>query len=613
MHACEPGSIDTVPLPDESERTLIDKSLFTLPGAGRTLGVLLVFALLQAACVVGQAFGLAAALTNLWNGQALDAQATLLAQFALCFVGRQAIVHVQSALLDGYAHERTAELRTKLLKRVFDSQSHMVREHGTAKVTSSVLEGIDQVESYLAAILPKLIGVAAIPPIVLVAVFASDWVSGVILLVLFPTIIFYMVLLGRQAQEKAADQYETYNVMSNHFVDTLRGIEVLKVFGASKGYGARIYEVSERFREATIDTIKIATLSGMVLDLIATAGLAGVSIMLAFRLMDGSIGLYAGLVALILSPEYFKPIREFASDFHASLDGKNALVAITAMIADEAQPHVECDVPHWTEHSTLAFDQVGFAYPDVLDDGSGADNAGQAAGTQVLHALQGASFAVEGFAKVGIVGASGSGKSTLANLLGGFISPTEGAIRIDGAEVADLRQTGWQSQLLYIPQDPYVFHATLRDNIAFYTPEASEQDVLDAVAIVGLDGLVDELEDGLDTVIGEGARGLSGGQAQRIALARALLDERRKVLLFDEPTAHLDIETELEMKMRMLPIMQDRLVFFATHRLHWLDTFDWVIVLEDGCIAEQGTPRQLLDGDGALSRLCMHAKRGEAS
>ena len=164
--------------------------------------------------------------------------------------------------------------------------------------------------------------------------------------------------------------------------------------------------------------------------------------------------------------------------------------------------------------------------------------------------------------------------------------------------------------MAYIPQDPYLFHATLRENLVFYCPDATDDEVARAVEVMGLEGLVDELPRGLDTRIGEGARPLSGGQAQRIALARAFLDRSRRILLFDEPTAHLDIETEMELKERMLPLMEGRLVFFATHRLHWVDDMDLVVVMEGGRVAELGAPEELRAGGGAFARLAAQLEGG---
>lgn len=337
-------------------------------------------------------------------------------------------------------------------------------------------------------------------------------------------------------------------------------------------------------------TLRVATLSSTVLDLFSTFSLAAVAIMLGFRLVDGTLVLFPALLVLILVPEYFKPVRDFASDYHASLDGKNALITIQQLIGqrdeDAAARAARANeaVPAWDADARLEVRDLGFSYPDAA----------------VLHDV---SFSVQGFRKVGIVGTSGAGKSTLVNLLGGFAAPTEGALVVNGEDAGTLGCAAWQKQVVYIPQNPYLFHATLRENIAFYAPDAAEGDIERAVRVMGLEDVVAELPDGLDTLIGEGARALSGGQAQRIALARALLDPSRRILLFDEPTAHLDIETELELKERMLPLMEGRLVFFATHRLHWTRDMDLVLVMEDGRIVEAGAPDALLARGGAFARL----------
>ncbi|HIW77192.1 MULTISPECIES: thiol reductant ABC exporter subunit CydD [Gordonibacter] len=572
---------------------MIDKSIFALPGIKGILGLLAVLAALQACAVLGQSWALASALTDLWLGGQVVAQLPLVAIFFVCFVGRQGVLTAQSALLDRYAAAQADTLRQELLRKIFATNAGLVRTHGTGSVTAAVLEGVDQVETYFKLILPKIIGIGVIPLILLVAAVALDWVSGLIMFVAFPFIILYMIIMGHTAKEKASRQHRTFQIMSNHFIDTLRGIDTLKLFGISKRYGTSIFEVSERFREATMKTLKVANLSSLVLDLFATLSVAAVAFMLGMRLIDGSVVLFPALALLVIAPEYFRPIREFAADYHASLDGKNALISLQALIATADNAPDERPVRPWSEDASLALDSVTFSYPDFT-------------------ALDGITLEAHGFQKVGIIGASGSGKSTLVNLLGGFCAPDEGRVLINGEDVGSLRLTAWQRQVVYIPQDPYLFHASLRDNLAFYTPDASDEDIAHAVETVGLQALVDELPEGLNTRIGEGARPLSGGQAQRIALARALLDRSRRVLLFDEPTAHLDIETEQELKERMLPLMEGRLVFFATHRLHWIDNMDLVVVMENGRVAECGTPEELRASQGAFARLAARLEGGAA-
>lgn len=569
-------------------RRLIDRAIFALPGIRAALALLVTLAVGRALSVAGQAWALAAAIVNLWNAEPLSAQVGWIALFLACFVGRQVFAYAQDAYLERYAAARADELRRELLRTVFVEGAAVVQEHGTGKVATMVLEGVDQVETYIRLILPKTVGVVVIPFVLLVFIFPLDWVSGIIALIAFPFIILYMVILGHTAQDEAAKQHATFQIMSNHFIDSLRGIDTLKLFGRGRAHGASIFEVSERFREATMKTLRVAQLSSTVLDLFSTGSLAAVAIMLGFRLVDGSLSFFPALAVLVLVPEYFKPVREFAGDYHASLDGKNALISIQELIAGaqkEAQePAAEGELPMWSAMSTLEARDLGFAYPGY-------------------QALEDATFAVRGFQKVGIVGMSGAGKSTLVSLLGGFTSPNAGEVLVDGAPVRTLKRPDWQRQLIYIPQSPYLFHATLRENIAFYRPDASDEEIERAVRVVGLEDTVAELPNGLDTLVGEGARALSGGQAQRIALARALLDPSRRILLFDEPTAHLDIETELELKERMLPLMEGRLVFFATHRLHWMRDMDVVLVMEDGRVVEAGAPDELAQAGGAYARL----------
>ncbi len=563
---------------------MIDRAIFELPGVRRILAQLVCSGVLQALCIIGQAWFLGCALANLWDGQPLAEQVSFVALFFVCFVAKQGIVNVEDARLDSYAYKQADDLRQQLLKRVFTTKAQVVRDNGTGNVTAAVLEGVDQVQTYFHLILPKITSIVTIPLVILVFTLTLDWVSALIMFIMFPFIVLYMIILGRNAKDEASKQYRTFQVLSNHFIDTLRGIDTLKLLGASKRHATSIFEVSERFRAATMKTLRMATLSSFVLDMFSTLSIAAVAFMLGMRLLDGSVQLLPALAILVVAPEYFKPIRNFASDYHASLDGVNALKSIQHLIGDNNAPDPEVPLAPWQATSTLTLAHVGCAYPSrrVLDD---------------------VTLTFEGFQKYGIVGTSGAGKSTLANLLGGFLSPDSGHIAVQGVPVPGLHQADWQSQIAYIPQDPYIFHATLRENIAFYRPDATRAEIERAVSIVGLDKLVGELPQGLDTLIGEGARGLSGGQAQRIALARAFLDDARRILIFDEPTAHLDIETEMELKERMLPLMENHLVLFATHRLHWLHDMDTVIVLEEGRIAERGSLSELSGRDGALTRL----------
>lgn len=550
---------------------MIDKLVLSLPGVRALIAKTAVLTAVLGAAVIGFSLCLASALSNLWHGAPVADQAGLLAGAAALLVTRRLVAELIDAVVARAARNTAARLRAELLERVFDDGAALSRTRGTAAVATSVIEGADQIETYLRLFVPRLVAVVVVPLEILAFVFPTDWVTGVIALVAFPFIILYMVLLGATAKAEAKARLAQFNELANHFVDSLRGLSTLRLFGRVEARGTALFSASERFRELTMRTMRTATLSSAVLDLFATGSLAAIAVMLGFRLVDGDLALFPALLVLVIVPEYFRPVREFASDYHATLDGKNALEAVCALLGEPRRPTGDTPLATWGDDSAIELCGIGLSY-----DG--------------YRALDGASLRFEGCARIGIVGASGAGKSTLARIIGGFADPDEGSIRFDGAELGTLRQRDWLRQVIFVPQNPYLFHASLRDNVAFYRPDASDEDVRHAVRAAGLDGVIASLPDGLDTMIGEGGRALSGGEAQRVAIARALVDRSRRVIVFDEPTAHLDIETEYELKERMLPLMEGRLVVFATHRFHWLANMDTVVVLDQGRIVNVGRP-----------------------
>ncbi|AUJ83970.1 thiol reductant ABC exporter subunit CydD [Enterococcus entomosocium] len=569
---------------------MIDKQIMKLPGMKQLLGLLAGLSFLQALFIIGQAYGLARAITGLWEGRPLEEQWGWILLFFCSFIARQAVIYFRSKRLDDYSYQQAADLRDQLLEKLFRVGPQIAQQQGTGNVTTMVLEGINQVENYLKLILAKIMNMSIIPWVILALVFYLDWESGLVLLLVFPLIIIFMIILGYAAQSKAEKQYRTFQLLSNHFIDSLRGIDTLKLFGVSKKYGKSIFASSERFRKATMASLKVGILSTFALDFFTTLSIAVVAVLLGLRLINEGILLFPALTILILAPEYFLPIRDFSSDYHATLDGKNAMTAVTEILHQPEAQVPAVTVPRWQEDAQLTIDQLAFSYEEKA-------------------ALTDINLNVTGFKKIGIIGLSGSGKSTLINTLSGFLVPDSGEITLGGAKTTAFRQASWQEQLIYIPQNPYIYRLTLQENVAFYQPTATKEAVLKAIEVAGLTELLAELPQGLDTMLGEGERHLSGGQAQRIALARAFLDQQRKILLFDEPTAHLDIETEVALKERMLPLMENRLVFFATHRLHWMEEMDEIIVMDQGRIVEQGTLTQLQQKQGAFTELVNGMRR----
>lgn len=574
---------------------MFDKELLQLPKIRSTLLGLAVFSLFEAFCIIGQAVGLSRTLVHLWLGESVASVLLSLSVFSCSFVAVRIILNAREAFIGAYATNCTDAMRERLLASIFRTGAPVTQRFGTGSTSALVLDGIDKVRTYLELVLPKLVNMIVLPVAFAIMIALADWVSGIVVVILLPSMVLLMMLIGKTTADRGREQHASFKVMSNHFIDSVRGVSTLATFAVSRTYAQRVFTVSERFREATMRTLRTATLSGSVLDLSATLAIAAVSIMLGLRLIDGSLTLLPALFVLILTPEYFRPIREFASDYHASLDGVNSLRSVNEIIEATSAVPPQRPIPAWGARSTLRISDLS------------KDHAG-------VPALEDVSFECEGSQVIGVIGMSGSGKSTLLRLLAGLDDPSRGTFRIDGECTLDtLRHRAWQEQIAYIPQDPYIFALSLRENLTFYEPAATDEQISRALKMVGLEGLVDSLPQGLDTVIGEGGRGLSGGQAQRIALARVVLDAKRKIVLFDEPTAHLDIETEYELKSAMLEVMKDKLVIFATHRLHWLDSFDRLLVLDEGCIVEAGTLDELRGSGERFAQLIGALRGGDAA
>lgn len=571
---------------------MIPRSIMMLPGVKQVLALLFSLTTLRALLIITQTWFLSLAIVGLWEGEPVEQQLLFIAVFFVCFLAGHLVTTLQERRLNTYAAEQAERLRQELLKKVFTLGPQLTQSMGTGSVTTTVIGGTNHIETYIKLMLPKVTGIVVVPVLLLIVVFLLDWISGLVLLLTVPIVIIFMIILGKVAESKAARQYKVFQMLSNHFIDSVRGLDTLKLFGISRQYAQNVLRVSERFRKATMSTLRIVTLSGAVLDFFSTLSIAIVAVLLGVRLLDGSLLLFPALASLIMAPEYFRPIRDFAADYHASLDGKNALETVQAILSKHSAPEAEVAVSPWQSDSCLQVSKLQFAQEDQT----------------VLHDV---SFTAKGNSKIGIIGMSGAGKSSLINILSGFWLPDSASITVDNVALPSFKQHDWQRQIIYLPQDPYLFHATLRENIVFYSPQATDAEVEEAVERAGLQEFVRGLPEGLATQIGEGARALSGGQAQRVALARALLPTSRKVLIVDEPTAHLDVETELELKKRMLPLMEDRLVFFATHRLHWMKEMDHILVFDKGRIVEEGSAEELLTQGGAFAAFVEQSKGGE--
>lgn len=579
----------------------MDKNLLGYKGVKPVFLIVGFLTLVQSLSILLLATWLAEVISALFAGEPLKEQWGTALLFLLAFLVRHACAMLMSRVSYRFAEATGSTMRREMMDKLFQLGPRMTGGRGTGDLVTLVLEGVTKFRTYLEAIIPRMVGMAVTPILVLIYVYTMDTSSGIILTVTMPIIIVFMILIGMTARKQMDRQLKSYRTLSNHFVDSLRGLETLKFLGRSRSHSDSIATVSDRYRSATMRTLRVAFLSSFALDFFTMLSVASVAVSLGLRLVNEQMTLVTGLTILILAPEYFLPVRLVGSDFHATLDGKEAAEAMKSII-DQDEVKAEIVGPSgnqsldseaktaeeiftWHENSVLSLNNVSVKY----------EEAG-------LSSLDAVNLQFKGASKIGIIGESGAGKSTLVDILGGFLHPTSGTITVNDRVVSALTDEAWRKQTSYIPQRPYIFSGTLADNIRFYYPEASMEAVAAAVKATGLSELVATLPNGLQEMIGGGGRSFSGGQEQRVALARALLSSR-PIMLLDEPTAHLDIETEYELKETMLPLFEGKLVFLATHRLHWMLDMDIIVVMKQGQVAEIGTHQELLARKGAYYEL----------
>ncbi|MEH7277627.1 thiol reductant ABC exporter subunit CydD [Bacillus toyonensis] len=554
------------------------RGLPSYPGSRMLYVALTIISILEAFSIIAQTVFLARAITFLFNGETVQSVLNETVYFGVMFAARHMLVRISQILVERFAEKTGSLLRKQLIEAYFTLGPRYVQTVGTGHLVTLSIEGIEKFKTYIELTIPKMIRSSIVPGLIVLYVFTLDIKSGIILVVTIPIVIIFMILLGLAAQKMADSQYETYRVLSNHFVDTLKGLETLKYLGKSKQHEGKIEKVSKRYRKATMRTLRVAFLSSFALDFFTSLSIAFVAVGLGIRLIDGTILLLPALTILILAPEYFLPIKQVGANYHATLDGQLAMEQIEGILQQQKEIEKKdsnVDIV-WNSSSSLKLQDV-----KVNNDES------------KKAILEGIDFAWQGNGAIGIIGESGAGKSTLIDVLAGFLSPSGGKVLVNGVEIDGSTREDWQKNIAYIPQQPYIFPLSLKDNICFYETNTTDEEMKKVIHDVGLSSLIASLPNGMDERIGEGGRMLSGGQEQRVAMARALLS-KKPIILLDEPTAHLDIETEFEIKQSMLRLFEGKLVFLATHRLHWMKQMDHIFILNKGKIKESGTYEELL-------------------
>ncbi|MEI7556571.1 thiol reductant ABC exporter subunit CydD [Candidatus Chlorohelix sp.] len=521
----------------------------------------------------------------------------------LAILLRTILVWGSDLAADRAARNVKTNLREKLFSHLFKLGPAYSKGERTGELTHTVGEGVESLDALFSQYLPQIFITVLVPLTILIAVFSADTLSGIVLLVTAPVLPFFMELIGRMASALTRKQYKSMSLLSAHFLDVLQGLTTLKLFGRSKLQEKNIANISESFRRLTMRVLKVAFLSALVLEIGATISTAIVAVEIGLRLVYAQIGFQSALFVLLLAPEFYMPFRALGARFHAGMSGFAAAQRIFEIL-DKASANVtrglsplpeayhnpnDSNIPLKAfapnEPLRLEFEQVYYAY-----------NGGE------RPALQGLSFTIEAGQKIALVGTSGCGKSTAAQLLLRFFEPDSGFISVNGLALGEIKAEAWRKQVAWIPQNPYLFNTSVLENIRLGKQGASLEEIIEAAKLANAHDFIAALPQGYATVIGERGSRLSGGQAQRISLARAFL-RNAPLLIMDEATANLDPLQEARIVEATNRLLEGRSALIIAHRLSTVYRADNILVLKEGRVAESGSHHELLAKNGLYREL----------
>jgi ATP-binding cassette subfamily C protein CydCD len=506
--------------------------------------------LVQAVLIIAQATLLARVIAGVFiDGESFAAVATLIVWLGVISVGRGLVAAGFEGAGRFGAARVMSELRGRLSRHLLLKRPGALQDERSGDLVSSAIEGVAALENYFARYLPQMVLAGIVPVAVLAWVLRYNWEAAAILAVTAPLIIVFMVLIGLLTEQRTRKRWDRMSRLSSHFLDLVGGLATLRANSQASSQSGSIRAVGEEYRQETIGALRIGFLSSLVLELLAMIGVAMVATAVGIQLAGGHLELVAGLTVLLLAPELYMPLRQLGAQFHASADGMAAAERIfevidqPAALTVPAEPVPAPDPARWS----VAMEGVSHAWPGR---------------ERVLESID---LEIGPGETVALVGPSGGGKSTIASLLLRLAEPSAGRISCGGVDLATVDPREWRRQIAWVPQRPTIFAATMADNLRLFHPQADRAELAVAIDNAALGELVDELPDGIETMVGEGGRRLSAGQTQRIALARALLSNA-PLLILDEPTAHLDQETERVLATAIDEAARGRSALIISHR-----------------------------------------------
>ncbi|KGK41583.1 hypothetical protein LH51_13635 [Nitrincola sp. A-D6] len=491
------------------------------------------------------------------------------------------LLRAASGVLKEWSGQRASvgvrsRLRTELLARLAQLGPAYSKSQRSGELSSLLMEQVEALDGFIARYLPQMALAAVIPLVILVFVLPLNWAAALIFLATAPLIPLFMALVGTRAAEANRRNFRALAQLSGYFLDVVQGLGTLKLFSRSREQQGVIAENADEFRIRTMQVLRLAFLSSAVLEFFASISIAILAVYLGFSFLGllnfgswgGEITLYHALFLLILAPEFYLPLRELGTHYHS----KQEAIAAADRIIDLLQEseHLESggmlELPE--RQPDISLKDINFSYPG-----------------QSQPVLENFSLQVAAGECVALVGPSGVGKSTVLNLLAGFECPQQGIVAISGVALTELSRLQWMDRVAFVSQHTTLFPGSIRDNLLMAKPQATNEQLRTACDQAAASEFIDRLSAGLDTPVGEAGANFSGGQIQRIALARAFLKDA-PVLLLDEPTASLDVASEALVLKALSRLCRGRTTLLLTHRPSTMQLADRLCVLQQGACVE---------------------------
>ncbi|GAB4173372.1 MAG: thiol reductant ABC exporter subunit CydD [Calditrichia bacterium] len=531
------------------------------------------FSFILAALILVQFYGLSQIVNIMFLS---DNKTSVPGKYLLLFtaggIGRYLLSFLQHIILESTATRVSNRLFHQLTDKVKHLGPMVLQAHDTGTYLSIFHEGLDKIKLYITDYLPQLVISTIIPVTILLVTLPIDILTFIVFLLTAPLIPVFMILIGQQTKKQSEKQWLSLQRMSAFFLDTLRGLQTLKIFSAYREHLHKIKMISEDFRIKTMNILKIAFLSAFVLELVATISTAIVAVEIGLRLMAGNMEFQEALFLLMLAPEYYLPLRTLGSKFHTGKEGKEALFSIFSFLNQSNKLRFDGS-GKINKIDTIEFKNITYCYqPD----------------TPILQNLN---LRINKNDKIVIVGSSGSGKTTLVQLLLAFDQPQQGEIRINGIPLTEIHPPSLWGKIGFVPQQPIIFHRSIGYNI-FLNENYSNIPL--PQTFNWLQDILSSKSDGLHTIVGEEGARTSGGQKQRIALSR-IFTRTPELVIIDEPTASLDKETEKQFLTDLGEFIKDKTAILIAHRKETVKLATRVILVADGTIKQEMSPVQFLE------------------